>query len=543
MLDLDLTLLRYFHFLRPWWFLALLPMIVAIRYLWMAQDPVSQWRGLIAPHILKHILVRGSRLNWLNPVRLALIAGIIAVIAMAGPSWERRSSPFTEDEAALVIALDVSGSMDQEDVQPSRLDRSKQKIHDLLELRGGARTGLIVYAGTAHSVIPLTNDPDILRNFLDAIDTAMMPRPGKIPEKALPLADIMFRGTNVPGTLLMIGDGVGPDSKTAFAEYFKDYSHQLLVLGIGIEEINASLESRDEGFLPLERKALEELTTVTGGAYQELTLDKQDVNRLNRRINSYFLNVEDGMRPWVDAGYYLLFPMALLFLLWFRKGWTLHWAVVAGILFLSTATPSPVAAAEFRFMDLWMTSDQQGRFYLEKGDYEKAAARFEDLTWKAVAYYLNENFDIAVELFARIETADGFFNLGNAYAHGQNYLLARNAYTQVLRLNPQHEGAARNRKIVQDIIDDINRMSESQQAEMGEQSKELNENDPKRAEGAERKDMVPQEVEQLSAEQILKDQKLHDIWMRQVQPNPAQFLSVKFFMQLEQNEKLQEDEQ
>jgi Ca-activated chloride channel family protein len=194
-------------------------------------------------------------------------------------------------------------------------------------------------------------------------------------------------------------------------------------------------------------------------------------------------------------------------------------------------------------MDLWMTSDQQGRFYLEKGDYEKAAARFEDLAWKAVAYYLNENFDIAVELFARIETADGFFNLGNAYAHSQNYLLARDAYTKVLRLNPQHEGAARNRKIVQDIIDDINRMSESQQAEMGEQSKELSENDPKRAEGAERKDMVPQEAEQLSAEQILKDQKLNDIWMRQVQPDPAQFLSAKFFMQLERKKASKEEEQ
>ena len=98
---------------------------------------------------------------------------------MAGPSWERRSSPFTEDEAALVIALDVSGSMDQEDVQPSRLERAKQKIHDLLKSRGGARTGLIVFAGTAHTVIPLSNDPEIIRNFLDAIETAIMPRPGK----------------------------------------------------------------------------------------------------------------------------------------------------------------------------------------------------------------------------------------------------------------------------------------------------------------------------------------------------------------------------
>ena len=527
MLDLALAELRHFHFLRPWWLLALLPGLLAIRFLWTAQDPAAQWRGTIAPHILKAIRVRGGTSAWLNPVRLSLVALPVMVIAVAGPSWERRPSPFIEDQAALVIALDVSSTMDQQDVQPSRLERAKQKIHDLLDLRGGARTGLIVYAGTAHSVIPLSNDPDITLNLLDAIDTAMMPRPGKVPERTLDVADAMFAETPAPGTLLLIGDGVGPNSRDVFADYFTNQNHQLLILGVGLEEPEV------DGALPLERAALTDLARASGGFYQDLTLDRTDVARLNRRADSFFATADDDTRPWVDAGYYLLFPAALLFLAWFRKGWTLHWAI-AGLILISTG--QPVQAAGFRFMDLWLTPDQQGRYYLERGDYGAAAERFEDTAWKAVAYYLNEDFATAAELFLRIETADGTFNLGNAYAHGRQYLLARDAYDRVLRLEPNQAGAARNRAIVQALIDEINRVSESQQAERGERSDELGADDPRTAEGAEREDMGPIEVEQVTAEQLLSDEALHEIWMRQVQSDPADFLAAKFFMQLERAE-------
>lgn len=535
----------HFHFLRPWWLLALVPLLFTLRYLWMATNPMGKWRKIISPQLLKAMLVSRGRVNWFNPVNVGMFVMVLGIVALAGPSWKQQASPFAEDIAALVIMLDVSSSMQQQDIQPSRLERAKQKVQDLLVLRPGGRVGLVVYAGTAHSVIPLTNDADVVNNFINAITTEMMPRKGKFPEKALPIAEMMLGDSPVPGTVLLIGDGVSPRTHTDFELYFSTWQHQLLVLGIGTEtsKINEGDDS-DDILIPLERGALQKLARESGGVYQSLSLNNDDVRSLNRRINSHLVIVEDGSRPWVDEGYYLLYLLALIMLLWFRRGWTLHWSIVL-VVVTGLTSPPPVLAAETslgewnlagRFMDLWLTPDQQGRYYLDKGDYQAAAARFENISWRGIAYYRAENFAAAAEMFSRIETADGYFNLGNAWAHSRNYLLAVKAYDQVLGLDPNHRGALHNRNKIQAIIDEINLLSESQRAEQGESSKELGDDEPQTADGAERQDFTKRQVEQLSAEDILMDEQMNELWMRQVQKDPSRFLSVKFQMQL-RNEK------
>ena len=209
----------YLHFLRPWWLLAFIPFVWALRYLWMARSPMGKWRKVIAPHLLKALLVNHGRANWFNPLSVSLVVVVLGIITLAGPSWKQQPSPFSEDIAELVIVLDVSSSMQQTDVQPTRLARAKQKIHDLLALRPGGRVGLVVYSGSAHSVIPLTTDPDVVNNFLNAIVTDMMPRKGKFPEKTLPIAARMLSGSTAPGTVLMIGDGISPETNEIFSQF------------------------------------------------------------------------------------------------------------------------------------------------------------------------------------------------------------------------------------------------------------------------------------------------------------------------------------
>jgi Ca-activated chloride channel family protein len=139
-------------------------------------------------------------------------------------------------------------------------------------------------------------------------------------------------------------------------------------------------------------------------------------------------------------------------------------------------------------------------------------------------------------MFSRIETVEGYFNLGNAWAHSRNYLLAVRAYDDALDIDPGHAGALKNRKMIQDIIDSINLLSESQRAEQGEASQQLGDDDPQTAEGAERVKFGERELEQLTAEQVLLDESMNEIWMRQVQRDPSRFLSVKFHMQLQRGE-------
>ena len=164
-----------FHLLRPWWLLALLPLGLFGGFRLLGSSTLSRWRGIIAPQLLRHLLIAPDRDGLINPVNTTLLMGLLIIIAMSGPSWERRALPFSEDQAPLIIAVDLSVSMLQNDIQPTRIERAKQKILDLLDLRAGARTGLIAFAGSAHSVIPLTADADIIRNFLVAVEVGIMP--------------------------------------------------------------------------------------------------------------------------------------------------------------------------------------------------------------------------------------------------------------------------------------------------------------------------------------------------------------------------------
>jgi Ca-activated chloride channel family protein len=140
-------------------------------------------------------------------------------------------------------------------------------------------------------------------------------------------------------------------------------------------------------------------------------------------------------------------------------------------------------------------------------------------------------------VWSAIDTDEGIFNLANAWAQSENYVYAVETYDWLLKRNPDFPGAAKNRKFVQDIIDQINRMSESQQAEQGEDTTEFGEDDPLRAQGAQRDDMSVGEPEQFSAEQILADEAIQQMWLRQVQRDPSRFLAVKFAMQLQAAER------
>ena len=324
----SLDSLQYFHFLRPYWLLGMLPFIALAGYQLKRQDFTEQWQRVIAGHLLPSMIVQREQNSWFGPLGVMTLLSILLAIALAGPSWEKRPSPFTEDNAALVIALDLSESMDQRDIQPSRIQRAKQKIMDLLDKRGDSYTGLIAFAGTSHTVIPLSNDRQVISHFLDAISTNMMPRPGKSPETVLPITDRLLKELAVPATLLVIGDGATEISVAAFEHYFQQSPHQLLVWGIGMTQQQLDRQAVD-GYtvttIALQESLLQQLASAGKGFYQPMTLDKTDVELIYRRVDSYFLIADDDSRPWLDAGYWLVFPLMLLYLLWFRKGWAIQW--------------------------------------------------------------------------------------------------------------------------------------------------------------------------------------------------------------------------
>ncbi len=186
-----------------------------------------------------------------------------------------------------------------------------------------------------------------------------------------------------------------------------------------------------------------------------------------------------------------------------------------------------------QFADLWLTRDQQGQMLFNFGHYQQASNTFKSTQWQAYSSYGAEQYKKAVTLYGQFNDVDSQIAKANALAHGREYIKARNSYQQILVTQPQNLAAQSNIIIVQAIIDEVNRLSASQKAEEGESIKELGD-EPQTGDGAEREEAPKeQEIEQLSAEQLLLDPNLNDMWLRQVQKNPANFLSRKFYMQQE----------
>jgi len=186
------------------------------------------------------------------------------------------------------------------------------------------------------------------------------------------------------------------------------------------------------------------------------------------------------------------------------------------------------------FVDLWLTPDQQGQLLFNHGKYELASKTFINTRWQAFSAYGSEDFNTAASLYSQFNDAEDLLAQANAFAHQRDYVKARNLYRSINKRFPKFVDAQTNLVIVQAIIDENNLLSESQKSEQGESSKELGD-EPQSSEGAERKDSQSSELEQLSSEQLLLDDNLNKMWLRQVQKDPANFLSQKFHMQVDEN--------
>ncbi|MEN8165290.1 MAG: VWA domain-containing protein [Acidobacteriota bacterium] len=317
--------LTAFHFLRPEVFWLVIPVVLILIVLQRRGSVEAKWRGVIAPHLLEHLIVRPQRRWRLRPIHLLGLALVVAVCAAAGPTWRQEQSPLTQDTAPLVIALDLSDTMLVEDVQPSRLERAKQKIIDILETRAGAKTALVVYAGSAHLVLPLTDDPGVLETYVEDLGPSIMPKPGSDPAAALAAAEAMLADEKAPGTIVFVTSGVGVASVPAFRSHEDAFRDQVLVLAVATTAGGPIPGTKN--FSSLDREGLEALTSATGVRVVGVTPDTEDVETISRRIAAHLTAVQndDNEGRWRDDGWLLVWPLAVITVLWFRRGWLVQW--------------------------------------------------------------------------------------------------------------------------------------------------------------------------------------------------------------------------
>jgi Ca-activated chloride channel family protein len=488
-----------FHLLRPLWLIAIVPVAAIFAMLLWRQNPRAQWGRVIAPHLLQHLIVQPGKGRGISPLYLVAAGMTLGIIALSGPAWRRELPPFVENKAPLMIVLALSSTMDQPDTAPTRLERAKQKIGDLLALRAGARSGLIAYAGTAHLVMPLTDDSSVIGPFLAALATGLMPKDGKDVAGAVALASRFLATEPVAGTILVVSDDFGEEAAIRKAAG----RNGVAMLGV------APAKSGEAGL---------------GSDIVRVSVNGSDIQALERRIETRFQAAQGdafGLQ-WRDEGYWLLFPMALLALLWFRRGTTVAWAVM--LVFALQVAPADAQEQPHRFADIWLTPDQQGRIAFDRGDYTEAAKRFADPMWRGIAAYRALDFLTSAQAFRKVETTEGRFALGNAEAQNHAWEKSMEAYDEVLKAQPGHAAAKTNRAIVAalwEAQEEKRRKQEKDDSAPPDEKADEMRVDPKQK-GGKRIQVKPEDVTTAGAAEA---------WMRAVQTTPADFLKLKFAIQ------------
>ena len=327
--------LALFHFLRPWWLLAI-PAIALVWWLVRRRETkkvnVGEW---IAPHLRNALTVNQASNARFRPIDFACFAALAVALAAAGPTWSKKPSPWFTETAPLVVAIEVSDSMRANDVQPTRLDRARFKLLDLVEARTGSRTAIIAYAASAHIVVPPSTDIDVIRPLLESLDPAIMPEQGANAAAVMPLALELLGEDAAVGTLLFVNDGFEAQDIPVLDEFSAAEGMPSLAAlvvgtdagGVALYPDGSPVTGPGGGRLDtgIDETLLNRVESEAGMPIIRLAADDSDVRRLLRTIDSNLQQADDPDAQWNDFGWWLLWPAVLLILPWFRRGWTMQW--------------------------------------------------------------------------------------------------------------------------------------------------------------------------------------------------------------------------
>ena len=450
-----------FHFIRPTWLLAMFPYLVIIVFMLRNKLSRGNWSAVCDADLLPYLLQEKPRQNNRWVLTSSAIAAFLVIVALAGPSWQRIPSPVFRNESALVIALDLSRSMDAEDIKPSRLIRARYKIADILKRRKDGQTALLVYSGAAFTVTPLTDDTETIASQLTALTTDIMPSEGDNAELVLNKAVDLFKQAGLQkGQILLVTDGVDVGKTKETATALENYS--LSILGIGTTE-GAPIALSSGGFLKDERGSivipklnaadLAKLAQQGNGVYQSISTDDSDILALLSALEQPIKqqgkeNKNLLLDQWEDKGPWLLLLVLPLVALNFRKG-----LLTIGLVLL---LPLPKNSYAVEWQDLWQNKDQQAAQAYKNKDFDKAASLFENPDWKAAANYKAGAYDKALESLVPKpdeKNAAVLYNQGNALAKSGQLEPAIKAYEKALALNPNDDDAKYNKELVEKALE------------------------------------------------------------------------------------------
>jgi Ca-activated chloride channel family protein len=456
---MEIPALLEFHFLRVEW-LWLLPLWgVILWFLPKIQSSQIDWAQWISPP-LQRLFIVSSQISQHRKKQLQVgfaLIWVLSTLALAGPAWERLPQPLLVRDQARVILLDLSYSMLATDLQPNRLERARYKIEDLLNRFQEGQTAIVLYAGDAHTLVPLTEDVETIRTLLPSLHPSLMPVRGSRPDLAFENVIEMLNQVDIQNShLVWITDGIDDQQVKPLQNLLSSQRHKLTVLAVGtpsgapivLEKGNYLKDTNNNIVIPqLDLAPLKAVAEILGGQVLPVQYDDSDLDRLVafEEKDQGFQEQEEELTTdrWREEGPWLFVLLLPLVALIFRRGW----------LFVLVLTSWPSLSQAWEWRELFINDNQRAYELLEEGQAAEAAQTFDDSTWQGIAAYKAQEYEEALQYWSNEESPITSYNRGNALARDGKLPEALEAYDQALAAEPDWEDAQFNRDLVAKLLD------------------------------------------------------------------------------------------
>lgn len=465
----ELTLFSEFSLLRPEALLLLL-FLPVLAWGLQRRSPhrKNPWRDHIDPDLLEVILPQAAQKSSKKPRRstiLGLIFGLLAVLALAGPSLHKTEVPTAAPENEAVILLGLSPSMMAQDLTPDRLTRTRIALEEWMREREGDDVGLATFAGTAFRVSPLTRDQATLLHLINTIQPDVLPRAGHSLKAGIDVALELFSGNPAHRTLLIVSDQNLSTSDRSLLKKLTRQNIQVQMLGVGtaagapVPLASGRFATQANGQLALAEVDLESqsrLAKEAGAAWQDVRhFDAHHWRSTSSSSSSAEQDAALNGEIAQDDGYWLLLPLLGL------AAWTFRRGALWLLLLFCLPFPVPSSAAE---APGWLLNEDQRtlRNWREAPDADRAAS-ISDPRWRGVARFKQGDFANAEGDFSSGQTLTDRYNKALTQAHLDNIDDAIKGFQDVLNEDPDFADARQNLEVLERV--------KQQQQQSGQNSK------------------------------------------------------------------------
>lgn len=505
---MELDFLNQFHFLRPEWFIALIPLMLLVILIRKTTAKQSGWQSVIPSHLYQYMVIGKNELGAKPPMWMLAFVWLMSVTALAGPTWERLPQPVYQLKMGHVIVIDMSLSMRATDMTPDRLTRAKYKAIDLVNAIGEGEMGLVAYAGDAFVISPLTEDAGNITTLLPSLSPEIMPVSGSDPLLGIEsAAELLTNAGYNSGMIYWITDGIELEQQQELQEYVASIPFTVNALTVGTSE-GAPIRQQSGELLKdftgsivipkLNEGAVKGVVKTSGGRFESFTSNDADIEALAAVSLLDKTDSEEGEEEsnlqgdqWKEVGPYLLLLLLPFAAFAFKRG--LVFIVLIGVLspsFVQNAhalqssqdsqniaaqTPSaPAPASGPNPLSWWqkpfMNDNQEALNSYQRGKYKDAVNQFNDETWKASSLYKSGDYEGALNAYQNIPGPNSAYNQGNALAKLGKLEEAIQKYDQALREAPDFEDARTNKKIIEDLLKQQQQQNQNEQQQNQDQN-------------------------------------------------------------------------